>query len=59
MSNLTYEYTDLRSRLETFEWDNAWIEHSEDNLAVLRKAMELPCFQMRELLKLLEVRHAV
>jgi len=35
------------------------IEHSEDNLAVLRKAMDFPCFQMRELLKLLEVRHAV
>ena len=33
MSNLTYEYTDLRSRLETIEWDNAWIEHSENHTA--------------------------
>ncbi len=33
MSELTYEYTDLRSRLETFEWDNTWIEHSENENA--------------------------
>lgn len=35
------------------------VEHSEENLTLLRKAMELPMFSLEELLKLLEVRHAV
>ena len=35
------------------------IEHSEENMALLRKVMELPVFSLEELLKLLEVRHAI
>jgi len=35
------------------------IEHSEDNLTLLRKAMDLPQFSRNELLKLLEVSHAI
>ena len=35
------------------------VEHSEDNLALLRKAMDLPHFSRNELLKLLEVPHAI
>ena len=35
------------------------IEHSEQNLAMMKKAMELPMFSRDELLKLLEVPHAV
>ena len=35
------------------------VEHSEENTALLKKAMELPMFSLEELLKLLEVRHAV
>ena len=35
------------------------VEHSEDNLALLRNAMDLPYFSYNELLKLLEVSHAI
>ena len=35
------------------------VEHSEENMMLLRKAMDLPMFSLRELLKLLEVHHAV
>ena len=35
------------------------VEHSADNLALLRKAMDLPQFSRNELLRLLEVPHAV
>jgi len=35
------------------------VEHSEENMILLRKAMELPAFSLDELLKLLEVSHAV
>lgn len=35
------------------------IEHSQENMELLRKAMELPVFSLSELLKLLEVHHAV
>ena len=35
------------------------IEHCEPNLTLLRKAMELPQFSRNELLKLLEVPHAI
>lgn len=31
MGNLTYEFEDRRERLETFEWDRAWIEHANTN----------------------------
>ena len=31
MSNLTYEFEDRSERLETFEWDRAWIEHANTN----------------------------
>lgn len=31
MSNLTYEFEDRSERLETFEWDRAWIEHANVN----------------------------
>ena len=29
MSNFTYESADRKTRLETFEWDNVWWEHTE------------------------------
>jgi len=35
------------------------VEHSADNLALLRRAMDLPHFSRNELLKLLEVPHAI
>jgi len=35
------------------------IEHSDANLALIRKAMNLPMFSRNELLKLLEVPHAI
>lgn len=35
------------------------VEHSEENMALLRKVMDSPLFSPEELLKLLEVRHAV
>ena len=35
------------------------IEHSEENMALVRKAMDLPMFSRNELLKLLEVPHAI
>lgn len=35
------------------------VEHSEENVALLKDAMELPMFCLNELLKLLEVRHAI
>ena len=35
------------------------LEHSQDNLSALRRAMELPQFSLRQLLKLLEGSHAV
>lgn len=35
------------------------VEHADDNLALLRRAMELPAFSRPELTKLLEVHHAV
>ena len=35
------------------------VEHSEENMILLRKAMDLPMFSLNELLKLLEVHHAV
>lgn len=35
------------------------VEHADANLSLLRRAMDLPAFSRRELLKLLEVRHAV
>jgi len=31
MGNLTYEFEDRSERLETFEWDRAWIEHANTN----------------------------
>lgn len=30
MSNFTYEEIDRNSKLETFEWDNVWWEHTEN-----------------------------
>lgn len=33
MSDFTYEYSDQRRYLETFEWDNTWIEHTENETA--------------------------
>ncbi|MBQ9968637.1 MAG: flagellin lysine-N-methylase [Oscillospiraceae bacterium] len=35
------------------------VEHSQENMTLLRNAMELPMFSLGELLKLLEVHHAV
>lgn len=35
------------------------VEHSEENLSLLRKAMDLPCFSRERLLMLLEVKHAI
>lgn len=35
------------------------VEHSEENMTLLRAVMETPMFSLEELLKLLEVRHAV
>ena len=35
------------------------VEHSDENMALLRKTMDHPMFSLTELLKLLEVRHAV
>lgn len=35
------------------------VEHSEENLALLRQAMELPPFSREQLLRILEVSHAV
>ena len=35
------------------------VEHSEDNLRLLRQAMDLPQFSRNQLLRILEVRHAV
>lgn len=35
------------------------VEHSEENLSLLRKAMELPHFSRQRLLRLLEVNHAI
>ena len=35
------------------------VEHSEENLTLLRKAMELPQFGKEQLLRLLEVEHAI
>ena len=35
------------------------IEHCEENLTLLKEAMELPMFSLDELLKLLEVSHAI
>ena len=29
----TYEYNDLLSKIETFEWDSTWIEHTENTQA--------------------------
>ena len=29
MSNFTYEYQTRRDRLETYEWDNVWWEHTD------------------------------
>lgn len=31
MSNFTYEYDNLKERYETFEWDNTWIDHANDD----------------------------
>lgn len=31
MSNLTYEYTENKTALETYEWDNTWIEQANDH----------------------------
>jgi len=30
MSNMTYEATDNKVALETYEWDNTWIDHAND-----------------------------
>ncbi len=30
MSNFTYEEKDISTPLETFEWDNTWIDHTAD-----------------------------
>ena len=35
------------------------VEHSDENLALLRKAMDLPYFSKEQLLRLLEVEHAI
>ena len=35
------------------------VEHSEENMELLRRVMEEPMFSLHELLKLLEVYHAV
>ena len=35
------------------------VEHSEENMTLLRRAMDLPLFSRNELLKLLEVHHAI
>ena len=35
------------------------VEHSDENLALLRKAMDLPHFSKEQLLRLLEVKHAI
>ena len=29
MSNYTYEERDIKTPLETYEWDNVWFEHTE------------------------------
>ena len=31
MGNLTYEHIDTRDVLETYEWDNTWIDHANDS----------------------------
>ena len=31
MSNLTYEYAENKTALETYEWDNTWIDHANDH----------------------------
>jgi len=33
MSNFTYEAKDTKTKLETFEWDNVWWEHTENTTA--------------------------
>jgi len=30
MSNMTYEYGDNKQTLETYEWDNTWIEQANN-----------------------------
>ena len=30
MSNMTYEYTENKTALETYEWDNTWIEQANN-----------------------------
>ena len=30
MSNLTFEYNETNAKLETYEWDNTWIEQAND-----------------------------
>ena len=31
MSELTFEYRENEAQYETFEWDNIWIDHANDN----------------------------
>ena len=33
MSNYTYEAKDIKTPLETYEWDNVWFEHTENETA--------------------------
>lgn len=33
MSNFTYEHADTKTTLETYEWDNVWWEHTENQTA--------------------------
>ena len=33
MSDFTYEATDVNVRYETYEWDNTWIDHANDQTA--------------------------
>ena len=33
MSNFTYEREERKEKLETWEWDNVWFEHPNDNEA--------------------------
>ena len=56
VASLAGTTTDLKDAARLYSKE---VEHSDDNMALLHKAMDLPQFGRNELLKLLEVPHAI
>ena len=44
MEGFTYQWDERGARLETYEWDNVWWEHTEDRRAPRAQSAAFICF---------------